>query len=169
MHPIKLFAHSLLLLTVSAVASYPGAEDPLTPKESVLLQNSFSYSYDDIFHLLDEVETGAAEELYTEEGLDIINRLLTDLARQGALPQDVHSDSPLESDVRELLENSRLHDTPFFYDSSLCSLREEALSWKEWFKNKWDRAKKFVKKYRKAILAGAATAGDAETCYSAQA
>jgi len=151
----KFFVHTLLLATSPALFVYPQ-----TPSVQQTAPETFtSFSYDDVLHLLDEIESGALEERCDEQELDRINQFIAHLATQGKLPTD--NDEELETDIAQVLHvnssyeyvlsigpDGQLH--AYFTPSGevrLCG---------GWISKKWKQTKEFCKKHKKTILIGTA-------------
>ncbi len=137
----------LLLFTVPSIALYPHS----VSEEYALLQIDSSLSYDDILELINHLETGELEKRCSEADLTKLNHFLAHLAVQGILPGEIEEEFNLKSDIQELLYEDDYSFVPaVFYNHG------ELIFCKSWIHKKWDQAKKFVKKHKKALIIGAA-------------
>jgi hypothetical protein len=122
-------------------------------------------SYDDVLHLIDDLEDGELEKKCSQADLERINHFLAKLATQGILPNEAEEEFVLKNDIQELLQGE---DNPYDYvfwlgwgndyfiaPAVLCGHGEIVLC-TSWIKKKWDQTRKFVKKHKKAIIIGAA-------------
>ncbi len=92
MGKLKIFVHALLVATSPALFVYPQTPSAQQTTPEIL---KGTFSYDDVLHLLDEIESGAIQNREEQE-LDQINQFLSHLAREGKLPTD--NDEELEND-----------------------------------------------------------------------
>ena len=162
----KWIVHSVLLFTVPSVALSPQARPPVrTIQNQEPLQIASSLSYDDILHLIEDLESGELEKRCSEADLERVNHFFANLARQGVLPNEMEEAFVLENDIQELLygeDNS--YEYPFSFDEENDYLlipaflygQGEVVLCKSWIHKKWDQAKHFVKKHKKAIIIAAA-------------
>ncbi len=162
----KWIVHSVLLFTVPSTTLYPETTLPIVQNHETVsesLQIGPHCSYDDILHLLDDLERGELEKRCTEADLEKINHLLINLARQGILPNEAEEAFVLENDIDELLSPE---DDPYGYYFSFDQSHErniipailygqgEMILCKSWIHKQWDKAKKFYKKHKKAVIIG---------------
>lgn len=154
---LKILAHSLLLTTTPSLIA-----QPQTPHVSVHVQTVHSekqnfqldeklLSYDQILHLLDELESGELEEKCTEEELEKINQFIARLAEEGFLPGE--NRSTLDNDITGLFkQEDGLYEFAYALDDEyyLPSYNhQEILLCKSWVKKNWEKTKKFVKDHKK--------------------
>ena len=159
MHKLKAFIYSLLLVTTPFSFVYPQDNLP-----QIVLQKQHTesiLSYDEIIHLLDELESGELEKRSTSEDLEKINHFLAFLAKEGILPDE--SEEDLSDDVEELLSADNPYKYVFSLDASsymvvpaIANEYGEMILCKSWLGKKWKKTKKFAKKHKKAIIIGAA-------------
>lgn len=121
-------------------------------------------SYDSVMNLIDDLEDGELEKRCNESDLERINYFLVNLAAQG-ISNDPVDEFELQNDIQELLHGE---ENPYQYSFSLSQGNdyvvipaifyghEEVILCKGWIQKKWEQAKKFVKKHKKAIIIGAA-------------
>lgn len=124
-----------------------------------------SLTYDEILHILDNIESGSLEKQYTEQQLEEVSQFVTFLAHEGILPDDTEYNEVLEEDINELLEGeeNRLeyafhagnYDECFIMPALYTSHSYYNLHHCGWVSKKWKKTKKFVKKHKKAIIIGA--------------
>jgi hypothetical protein len=113
-HKLKAFIYSLLLVTTPFSFAYPQDTSLIPQKLDFEEKHTESIlSYDEIIHLLDELESGELEKRSTSEDLEKINHFLALLAKEGILPDE--SEEDLSDDVEELLSA----DNPYKYVFSL--------------------------------------------------
>lgn len=173
MKRFKFIIHSLLLLTFPSLAVYPQAHIPVTTNqvhEMELGGNHFQnnlLSYDRILNLIVDLESGELEKRYSQADMERLSHFLAILAKQGVLPNEIEEASVLENDIQELLygdENFYEYSfsfnrgggygiVPTIFDNHL-----EVILCRGWVQKKLDKAKKFVKKHKKAIIIGAVVA-----------
>lgn len=123
--------------------------------EAAIQPVSFTdFSYDDVLDLLEELEEGDLENRLSPQELVYINQFIAMLAQNGILPSDTVENAILQNDVQELFQNDYLmlgaNANEGYYSGA------EVLLCKSWAAKKWKKAKKFVKKHKKAILIGCA-------------
>ncbi|MCI0382222.1 MAG: hypothetical protein L0207_04125 [Chlamydiae bacterium] len=165
----KPIINSILLFTIPAVPLYPQTEPPQieqSPTEKLLTSLSDRLpSYDDVLKLLDEIESGEAEEKYTPEELERITQFIVFLAREGLLPGDDVQE--LENDTHDLLYGEDGNGSyEFFYSlnqgsdyiivPAVFDSVGKIILCKGWLKKKFDKIKGYVKRHKKAIIIGAA-------------
>lgn len=135
---------------------------PLVNTSAIDGLDDYLFSYDDVLHLIKEIEEGDLEERCTLEQLEKINQFLVRLARAGLLP-DV-SKEELEQDIEELLVNPSADSFSlapciaynYAMVPAVCFSYGEVVLCKSWCKKAWKHTKKFVKKHKEAILIGVA-------------
>lgn len=151
----KVFVHLLLLLTIPSLVLYPVADRPLITTTSP--DKDYLFSFDDMLTLLDELETGELEKRCSPADVEHIAHFLTNLAIKGALP-DESQYLALQQDIQELNACEYLFSfaDEDGYDIVFCNEQGEIILCKGWLKEKWDQARKFAKRHKKAILIGAA-------------
>ncbi len=117
-----------------------------------------SYTYDDILDLLDELEEGDLEQYYTIEELDQISEFVAHLAINGLLPGDFNEARALPTNIQDLLSDSEFQYAYSSGENDYIYLMDsgEVILCKSWISKKWKKAKKFVKKHKKAIIIGVA-------------
>ena len=120
--------------------------------------------YDSVIRLLDELENGDLDDVYTEEDWYKINRFLAFLARQGVTPNTTEEEkAELEQDIQELLDSSENNIT--FENTSYKSAglqilpavyygQADIILCKSWIKKQYKHVGKFVKEHKKAIIIG---------------
>lgn len=143
MGKLKFFVHALLVATSPALFVYPQTPSAQQTTPEIL---KGTFSYDDVLHLLDEIESGAIQNREEQE-LDQINQFLSHLAREGKLPTD--NDEELENDIAQLLHVS---DSPYEYALSIGPDGElhayftpggEVRLCGGWISKKWKQTKEF--------------------------
>ncbi|MCI0382769.1 MAG: tetratricopeptide repeat protein [Chlamydiae bacterium] len=158
----KSIINSLLLFTIPSAPLYPQTENPQV-EESPTEKFPFSdrlFSYDDVLKLLDEIESGEAEEKYTPEELERITQFIVFLAREGLLPGEDAQE--LEKDIMDLLYGENDEENEFFYsfnyryDHAIIPIVFKVIPCRGWLKKKLDKVKRFVKEHKKAIIIGTA-------------
>jgi len=147
MKKLRIFIHALLLATTPTLFAYP-----LETLPKIVVQNEqqkihpSAFSYDEVLALLNELESGEAENKYNSEDLERINQFVSLLAEEGMIMDDI----TLHQDVAFLLneEGPSWSYAYFFGDAEfvLCG---------GFISSKWHQTKKFVKKHKKTILIGA--------------
>ncbi|MEK7339455.1 MAG: hypothetical protein AABZ92_01930, partial [Verrucomicrobiota bacterium] len=150
MHKLKAFIYSLLLVTTPFSFVYP-QNAPLQITQKVNKKHTESIlSYDEIIHLLDELESGELEKRSTSEDLEKTNHFLALLAKEGLLPDE--SEEDLSDDVEELLHTDNPYKYAFSLDASsymivptIASEYGEMVLCKSWLGKKWKKTKKFAK------------------------
>ena len=152
----RVFIHSILLCTMPFLAAYSITEIPAETVQAY--QDSLESpsactplsSYNNTLQLLDALESGELEKMYSDEVLDKLNPFLALLATEGALPEENNEGDSLEDDIQELLygDSYSLSTTPL-------SGQGEFLHCRSWTKKQWDQTKKFVRKHKKEIIIGA--------------
>lgn len=168
----KYFINSLLLITIPAQGLFSQNES-----YTIFIENSPDYeftqipapkdnlfSFDDVLHLIEELEEGDLEKIYGSEELEKITYFLVALAKEGIVPNDIYEEYLLETDIEELLYEGNPYSYAFSYDCggkyivvpAVFHGEGEAVLCKGWVKKKWSQTKKFVKKHKKAIIIGAA-------------
>ena len=170
--PFNLLVNSVLLLTVPVTLLYSQGNQSEVPArvQKVNLENqqperSHVPSYDEIMHLLDDLESGELEKRCNANDLDKINQYLAFLAQEGVLPDDSEESLSLEDDIEELLngeENSYqyavYHGGPgdFMIASAFVYQDGDVVLCKSWVQKQWKNTKKFCKKHKKSLIIGAA-------------
>jgi len=166
MKKLKVFISSLLLTTSPSLLVYPQTPQVIEHVETKDEPRPL-LSYDEILHLLEEIESGEIEKRSSPEELVKINHFLALLAREGALPEESEENLTLEEDIEELL-NER--ESLFEYAFSLAPFGDhlifattvnengEIVLCKSWVDRQLKKAKKFIEKHKKAIIIGAAIA-----------
>jgi hypothetical protein len=119
-------------------------------------------SFDDLVELLESIEEGELDDLYSEDDLTALNYYLVFLATKGKNSSYDVENAILEQDIQELLrpeENDQYQIAVFngYTDIYLC---------KNIFAKSWSKTKRFVKKHKKAILIGVAVVGIAIGVYA---
>ncbi len=120
-------------------------------------------TYDEIMHLLDELETGRLEKRASIDDLERINQFLILLARQGVVSYNADY-LALEEDVDDLLYGEDDYyefaisqsDEDYVIMPAILNNQHEIILCKSWIKKQWKKTKKFVKKHKKEIIIGAA-------------
>ena len=172
LRPFNLLVNSVLLLTVPAALLYPhGNQTEVSGRvQKVNLENqqeekSHIPSYDEIMHLLEDLESGELEKRCNANDLDKINQYLAFLAHEGVLPDDSEESLSLEDDIEELLNGEEnpyqyavYHGGPgdFMIASAFVYQDGDVVLCKSWVQKQWKNTKKFCKKHKKAIIIGAA-------------
>ncbi|MGE5196464.1 MAG: hypothetical protein ACM3JI_03945, partial [Anaerolineae bacterium] len=162
----RLLSNFLLLLLIPCLIIYPQAEvtahtvqakELATSMDIVQGQENATFSYDEIIRFVEELEEGELEKRCTPQELERINHFIVFLAKEGILPDDSNEASVLEDDIEELLHTENSYSALFSLDYGGAYVLPavfyggvEAMLCKSWFKKKWDQAKKFVKKNKKA-------------------
>lgn len=160
MRNLKLFVHTLLLVTTPTLLVYPQDTLPQFHEQT----NAHDLSYDDIMHLLEEIESGEKEHISSPAEIERINQFIALLAKEGALPEYSEENISLEQDIEELLNGDdcpysyafSFGDDEYMFLPSIINGSEEATLCKSWAKKRWKHTRKFVKKHKKAIIIGAA-------------
>jgi tetratricopeptide (TPR) repeat protein len=158
----KAFTCSILLATTPFSFVYPQDAPPQIILQKLNEQHTESIlSYDEIMHLLDELESGELEKRCSFEDLEKIDHFLALLAKEGILPNE--SEEDLSDDVEELLNADNpykyvfsLGDSSYMVVPAIANEYGEMILCKSWLGKKWKKTKKFVKKHKKAIIIGAA-------------
>jgi tetratricopeptide (TPR) repeat protein len=130
-------------------------------------ESDYTLSYDDMLHLLDEIESGELEKKCTPEELERIKHFVAFLAKEGALPDNSEESLSLCDDIEELLngednfyENAVSFVTPGEYQymivPAILNRHGEVILCKSWVQKQWKHVKKFAKKHKKALIIGAA-------------
>ena len=172
LRPFNLLVNSVLLLTVPAALLYPHANQTevsgrvqKVPLENQQEEKSHIPSYDEIMHLLEDLESGELEKRCNANDLDKINQYLAFLAHEGVLPDDSEESLSLEDDIEELLNGEEnpyqyavYHGGPgdFMIASAFVYQDGDVVLCKSWVQKQWKNTKKFCKKHKKAIIIGAA-------------
>jgi len=151
----RLFAHSVLLFTVPSLA--------LHPTESAVHSQliDYSFSYDELLSLLDELESGELEKRCSLKDLEHINHYLANLAKQGINGEDTIA---LEQDIHELLSD---FSYSFSYGGDVIAIPAvfygggQFIQCKGWVHKRWNHTKHFFHKHKKAIIIGAAVVATA--------
>ncbi|NGX47397.1 MAG: hypothetical protein K1000chlam3_00770 [Chlamydiae bacterium] len=176
MRNLKIFTHSLLLITTPSLLLYSQESFPRTTipvhrvnlkidEENNLTNPNHFFSYDEIMDLLDELESGDLEERCSPEDLERMNHFLARLAKKGALPGDSDEFLDLENDIAVLLGQkdeffqyafSSGEDGECIFVPAVYNGESEVILCKSWVKKNWKKTKKFVKKHKKEIIIGAA-------------
>ncbi|HSW86792.1 MAG TPA: hypothetical protein VLG49_04755 [Rhabdochlamydiaceae bacterium] len=163
MRYFKILVHSILLLTTPFLLHYPVPVHAETvqckkQKDSII-------TYDEILHLLHDLENGELEKRCSQADLERINQFLAILANEGILPNQDEQTFILKKDIHELLQEKEdpylcyisfdridgIILSPTFYHS-----REKIFLYRNWTKKDWNHTKTFVKNHKKEILIGAA-------------
>ena len=114
MRTFKFLVHTLLIATSPTLLADP---QPLLCEQLAPETLNCAFSYDDVLHLLGEIENDRLQERCNEQELDRINQFLAHLATEGKLPTD--SVEELESDIAQLLHIS---NSPYEYALSPSAL-----------------------------------------------
>ena len=146
----------------AATLIIPQSESTIEVVEQKSILDGQLYSYEEILNFIDSLENGTLEDIYTAEELDNINHFIATLAREGQLPCDSDEELILEKDIEELLEEGS-NDYTFAVDQdgnytivpAVFSDSYDVILCKHFFKKKWKKIKKFVKKHKKEIIIGA--------------
>ncbi len=117
-------------------------------------------SYDEILHLIDELEDGELEKRCSPADLERINQFFVHLAKQGSNLEEEHS---LEEDIEALFEHEHPH-YEFAFDQgndyiivpAIFYGHGEIILCRSWLSKQWKQTKKFVSKHKTAIIIGAA-------------
>ena len=149
------FVTSVALLALSPTMLVYPQEFPSVHEQSIHIQHH-APSYDDILHLLDEIESGELERRASPEELERVKLFVAFLAKEGALPDG--SDESLEEDIADLLqeENSIAFGIPgeYMVIPAIFQGDAEIFLCKSWVQKQWKHVKKFVKKHKTAIIIG---------------
>jgi len=168
----NLLVNTVLLLTVPVTLLYPqGNQSEVPPRvQKVNLENQQAErsnvpSYDEIMHLLDDLESGELEKRCNANDLDKINQYLAFLAQEGVLPDNSEESLSLQDDIEELLNGEEnpyqyavYHGAPadFMIASAVFYGHGDVVLCKNWVQKQWKNTKKFCKKHKKSIIIGAA-------------
>ena len=171
MGEFKLFTHLVILATTPTFLIYP--QDALRqadfhvqevhsrlPKNIRKTKRYHLVSYDDILNLLEDIESGTKE--YREKDLRRINRFVTNLAKEGVIPNSYNSYA-LDEDIKDLLEED--YDSNEFVFAfqeedgysiipAIGDGRADIFLCKSKLSKKWKKTKKFIKITRKKSLLG---------------
>jgi len=133
------------ILASLIVMTPPMSAHPNTGMQIWIAQEAFevpdprSLSYDEVFDLLELIESDSFEERCSLEQLEQINYLISMLAIQGAKEGN-------RCDVEHSIASLSMPGSGTSYEIFLC---------KSWVKKQWEHTKKFVKKHKKEIIIGA--------------
>jgi tetratricopeptide (TPR) repeat protein len=170
MYKLKTFTTSLLLATTPTMLAYPQYTPPYSSQrvdyEEKSAEKDYVLSYDDMLHLLDEIESGELENRCTPEELERLKHFVAFLAKEGTLSDGSVESMSLDDDIEDLLdgENNIYKDAISFASPTeyqylivpaVLNGHGEIVLCKSWIKKKWDQVKKFVKKHKKEIIIGA--------------
>ncbi len=122
-------------------------------------------TYDEITHMLDDLESGELERRYPPDQLEHVNEYLATLAREGILPNEFDEEADLEEDSYDLLygEDSGFQLARSMQSSNKYTVVPAVLNGFSGYdivrcskiSNAWKKTKKFCKKHKKAIIIGA--------------
>ncbi|NGX37908.1 MAG: hypothetical protein K1000chlam2_01076 [Chlamydiae bacterium] len=167
---LKIFNHSLLLVTTPSLLAYPQDTPPqVQTVHSRKLKKNFRkqeryhlVTYDEILNLLDEIESGKAEKKYRSKDQIRINHYLAYLAEEGRLP-NCDQTLTLQEDIEDLLSNDDYEYGFALGDGDEYSIflavshgEEDVLLCTNWCSRKWKKTRRFVKNHKKEIIIGAA-------------
>lgn len=173
MRKLKLLLHCYLLITTITLLALPNNSFycvNLKPvdlcSQAAVPTDIQSITYDQIIHLLQEIEEGDLENKCSPEQLEQINQFLALLAIEGILPNDDDEEEiSITGDVEELLEHrknplqqaflSGEYKQSAFIPTILNINQHDAVIPCGWIKKSWKSTKAFVKKHKKAIIIGA--------------
>lgn len=172
MRKLKLLFHFYLLIATTTLLALPNKHFYCVNLNQVDLHSQAaiptdiqSLTYDQIIHLLEEIEEGELENKCSPEQLDKINQFLALLAIEGILPSDEEEEASITEDVEELLEHRENHPQytllsgeygeSLFVPTILNVDRYGFIIPCGWIKKSWKSTKAFVKKHKKAIIIGA--------------
>lgn len=168
MRKLKLLFHFYLLIATTTLLALPNKSfycvnlNPVVRSQVVISTDIQSLTYDQIIHLLEEIEEGDLENKCSPEQLEQINQFLALLAIEGILPNDEEEEASITEDVEELLEHRKnslhhafLHGESAFVPTILNIDGYGAVIPCGWIKKSWKSTKAFVKKHKKAIIIGA--------------
>lgn len=172
MSRLHVFTSATLLVTTPSMLVHPQniaqkAHVQKVDYEEQIPQRDYIFSYDEMLHLFDEIESGELEQNYSPEELERIKHFIAFIAKEGVLPDDSEESLSLEADIEELLHGE---DLVYEYAVSFVSPGQyqyilvptalnkhgEVVLCKSWFKKQWKNVKKFAKKHKKALIIGAA-------------
>ncbi len=171
---LKIFTHSVLLVTIPSILLYPQdhfSQLTLCPKkldiqadEEKQPEDNYLLSYDKILNLLDELESGELEQRCGPDDLEKINHFLALLAKEGMLSDDSEDAYALACDVEDLLTGedgfyeyafSTGNDDEYVLIPAVCNDQGEVVLCKNWAKKQWKKTKKFAKTKKKELIIGA--------------
>ncbi|KPK33716.1 MAG: hypothetical protein AMS24_00075 [Chlamydiae bacterium SM23_39] len=122
--------------------------------------------YDLVIKLLEELENGLLEDVCTEQDLYEISYFLALLARSGTLSNATEEEkAELERDIQELLspyeddatfENSSYRTGDYQIIPAVYYRQYDIILCKNWFKKKFKKVRKYIKKHKKAFIIGSA-------------
>ena len=163
--------HTLLLVTSPALFAHPQYEQPIVQQvhSQEISYGDFTFTYDEILRLLDDIESGKIEQ-YSEEQLDRINQFIVFLAERGTLPGEyaanvglhndivaLYTDAYFSSDADESYLNGTENATIMLCKHHKHKHHKDKHKHKHGHKKKFiAKVKNFVSKHKKAILIGAA-------------
>ncbi len=157
-----------------SVALYPQSHTPQTTFqvkkvnfEEKQITRDYVLSYDEILHLLDQIESGELEAKCSDEQVANIANFVALLAKEGVLPDNSPESLSLDDDIEDLLngEDNIYEDavsfvTPGEYQYMIVPAvlygNGEVVLCKSWVQKQWKHVKKFAKKHKKALIIGAA-------------
>lgn len=153
MQILRILILSVLIITTPTLFANPPQTIQVRSKK---LEKNFRkrerfdlVTYDQIISLIEEVESGRAEERYKDKNIRRINRFLAYLAAEGS-SSDSEDALALASDVEDLLGDD------YEYAFAVNFLQADPTLCKNWFSSNWEKTKTFVKNHKKEILIGAA-------------
>ncbi len=174
MRKLKILTASVLLTTTPSMLVHP--QDAL-PRESAQVrqvnyeekngEHDYSLSYDDMLHLIDEIESGVYENKCAPGDLEKIKHFVAFLAKEGELPDNSEESLSLDNDIEDLLNGkdnayedtfsfATLDNYQYVIVPAVLDGHGEIVLCKSWLKKQWDHVKKFAKKHKKALIIGAA-------------
>lgn len=172
MRKLKLLLHCYLLIATTTLLALPNnsfycitLNSGDLRSQAVIATDIQSLTYDQIIHLLQEIEEGDLENKCSPEQLEQINQFLALLAVEGILPNDDEEEASITEDVQELLEHrenplqqaflSGEYEQGTFIPTILNIDSYGTVIPCGWIKKSWKSTKAFVKKHKKAIIIGA--------------
>lgn len=172
MRKLKLLLHCYLLLATTTLLALPNNSFycvNLKPadlcSQAAIPTDIQSITYDQIIHLLQEIEERDLENKCSPEQLEQINQFLALLAIEGILPNDDEEEASITEDVQELLEYrenplqqaflSGKYEQGAFVPTILNINQHGVVIPCGWIKKSWKSTKAFVKKHKKVILCNA--------------
>lgn len=169
MGKLQLFTHCILLITIPTLFACPENNSPQVKFQSVNYEYQKEWghpnTYDDIIHLLENLESGELERTYSPMQLEKVNDYLVILAKKGILPNEFEKEMSVEEDTYELMygEDNAFQLTRYLENSSEYMIVPAVLNGYSGYDiaqcgkigKSWKKTKNFAKKHKKAIIIGA--------------